>query len=878
MGTVAAWPLVGREPELAAVAALMDHDAGGVLLAGPPGVGKTRLATECLALAEQRGWATAQVRANRGAATIPFGAFAPLLPVTVPSPDGRTEALRRATAAVVTAAGDGRLMLLVDDAQELDDASSALLHLLATSPLVFPVVTVRSGEPAPEPVTALWKDELLARIDVPELAFEDCARLVTQVLGGEVDGGTLRALWSTSGGNALFLRELVVGARDAGALQDTGGLWRLRGALSPSTRLGEVVGLRLGSLGDAERQTLEVVSVGEPVSLADLTELATAEAIDELERRGLLEVVSERRRHYVRMAHPLYAEVVRAGLPALRRQEISRALADMIESRGPHRREDALRVAMWRLDGGGADHHELMLEGAHQARFAFDFVLAERLARAAWELEPSAAVGHVFGETLDMLGRHDEAEDVLCVAEAAVENDHDRTIVALARSSNLFRGLGRAADADAVVRAAEQAVTDESLRDELLAQHATHMLFEGRLDETFALSDPLLARGSENRAFVQGALPGATARALAGRTEEAIVIADRAFEARVALGDQVQMAGPGVYLVARALALLEAGRFGEAESNAQLGYDGAAELQMLDGQAWFAVILGRIALHQGRPVTSARWFREAALIYGELNHPAARWGHGGLAHALALVGDLEGAEAALADLDAEPPTPIRMMDPDIERGRAWFLAQRGETSLARSVLHGAADSAAVGGAHALEAAALHDLARLGGVDQAGERLRALAEIVDGALMDARVVHVDALAASDAERFEDASVRFEAIGASLLAAESAAAAAALHQRNGLARRASEAGNRTARLAASCEGARTPALVAGAQSTPLTRREREVAELAARGASSREIAEKLFVSSRTVENHLQRAYEKLGVRGRAELADVLDITPE
>ena len=139
MGTVAAWPLVGREPELAAVAALMDDDAGGVLLSGPAGVGKTRLATECLALAEQRGWATAQVRANRGAATIPFGAFAPLLPVTVASPDGRTEALRRATAAVVTAAGDGRLMLLVDDAHELDDASSALLHLLATSAPIFPV-------------------------------------------------------------------------------------------------------------------------------------------------------------------------------------------------------------------------------------------------------------------------------------------------------------------------------------------------------------------------------------------------------------------------------------------------------------------------------------------------------------------------------------------------------------------------------------------------------------------------------------------------------------------------------------------------------------------------------------------------------------------
>ena len=48
---------------------------------------------------------------------------------------------------------------------------------------------------------------------------------------------------------------------------------------------------------------------------------------------------------------------------------------------------------------------------------------------------------------------------------------------------------------------------------------------------------------------------------------------------------------------------------------------------------------------------------------------------------------------------------------------------------------------------------------------------------------------------------------------------------------------------------------------------------MATLAARGLTSREIAETIVVSTRTVENHLQRAYEKLGVRGRAELAAAL-----
>jgi DNA-binding NarL/FixJ family response regulator len=55
--------------------------------------------------------------------------------------------------------------------------------------------------------------------------------------------------------------------------------------------------------------------------------------------------------------------------------------------------------------------------------------------------------------------------------------------------------------------------------------------------------------------------------------------------------------------------------------------------------------------------------------------------------------------------------------------------------------------------------------------------------------------------------------------------------------------------------------------------LSRREREVATLAARGLSSRDIAARLFLSTRTVDNHLQRAYQKLGVDSRTALRDVL-----
>jgi DNA-binding NarL/FixJ family response regulator len=114
--------------------------------------------------------------------------------------------------------------------------------------------------------------------------------------------------------------------------------------------------------------------------------------------------------------------------------------------------------------------------------------------------------------------------------------------------------------------------------------------------------------------------------------------------------------------------------------------------------------------------------------------------------------------------------------------------------------------------------------------------------------------------------------FEVMGAQLLAAEAAAEAAAAYRAEGrnASMRASSASAR--RLLEGCEGARTPAL-SGLAPDPLTAREREVAMLAAKGLTSAEIAQCLVLSKRTVENHVQQAYAKLGVGSRAELRSVL-----
>ena len=116
--------------------------------------------------------------------------------------------------------------------------------------------------------------------------------------------------------------------------------------------------------------------------------------------------------------------------------------------------------------------------------------------------------------------------------------------------------------------------------------------------------------------------------------------------------------------------------------------------------------------------------------------------------------------------------------------------------------------------------------------------------------------------------------FAACGMYLYAAEVAVTAVTLLRatRSSQTPRASQ---RAAELLESCQEARTPAL---AVSRPrLTARERQVARLAAIGASSKEIAEQLYLSSRTVDNHLMRVYAKLGVSGRTELAAALGILP-
>jgi DNA-binding CsgD family transcriptional regulator len=135
-------------------------------------------------------------------------------------------------------------------------------------------------------------------------------------------------------------------------------------------------------------------------------------------------------------------------------------------------------------------------------------------------------------------------------------------------------------------------------------------------------------------------------------------------------------------------------------------------------------------------------------------------------------------------------------------------------------------------------------------------------------------HARALVERDVEAQREVVDRYEALDALGLAAEAAAELADLHRARSEARLATAAQQRAAELAEQVGGLRTPVLARGSGVTPLTGREREVALLAALGRSSREIGDHLGVSTRTVDTHLARVYRKLGISGRAELADALE----
>jgi DNA-binding CsgD family transcriptional regulator len=863
------WPLVGRDEEIAVLTDLLD-DPGrpGLVIAGNPGTGKTRLALEALKKAREKGWPAMSVAATSSAASIPLGAFAPLL--SSDDPGAVTfQGLRQAAEAI--ADGD-RTMVVVDDAHHLDPASATLLHHLAMDPRVLVVATVRSRAPAPDAVVALWKDGLAIRLELGKLSHDESATLLKMALSADVDAAAAHELWVASSGNPLFLRELVRAAVAGGVLVEDNDVWMLNGRLQVPSTIEDLVGVRLGETTPPEQDALYALAFAETIGLDLLRQLHPRVDMARLEQRGLIRLDHDGRRRPVTLTHPMYGQVLRERAPGTLAVQVARLFAGAIEGHGARRREDALRVATWRLEAGGETDSALAATAAQQSYHAGDFELAERLARSALSghRTPSSA-SLLLAQLLDERGEHAGAEAWSGSIDTRSLSPEARMRSALLRSDNLFFGLGREEEAQRVLAEAERIPGISTA--EVTANRAWIELHTGQVAAALARVGSVEPASTEGRVAV--GIVKAWTLALLGDTTGALHTAEQA----ACLEDAPTYTGvsrhEGFLQLARCHANLCAGLLDEAARIAEAGLAGTIDGSPAFLRARWTTLLGGIGLERGHVATAVSWFRQAAALQHRLRQfGLLRANLAGLALAAAQAGDVPEAAATIRELDQLPATPERLFDVDALLAGAWTAAARGERSTAIEILRDTAALASEAGLVPIEARVQHDLVRLGDLKEAAARLAELSGLTDSATVDARARHAAACVSGDPEQVEVSARTLEHLGLELLAAEAFASAATGYRREGR-RRAHGCVRRAADLRRRCEKARSPAMRSENLVAPLTPREREVVTMAAGGLPSKLIAERLDIKTRTVDNLIQRAYVKLGVHSRDEASEELKL---
>jgi DNA-binding CsgD family transcriptional regulator len=868
------WPLVGRDDELADLRSLLSASGGprGVAVFGDPGVGKTRLVSEAVETRRQVGVAVEWVRATEAAREIPLGSFAHLLS---PGDEAhqRDDLLHLALARLHQRSEGHGFLLAVDDAHLLDEVSVALLHVAVTQGPTQVLLSVRTGEPLPLGLVGLWKDELLARLDVAPLSRDATEELVLAVLGPGVPASLLDRIWRLSRGNALFVRELVTAALER---HESGSTGRIVLPEGPRERLGELVEERLRLLEPPWRAALEIVAVGEQVPLDAAERLAEPEHVEALERRGLVEVTDADPVALVQVAHPLYGEVLAASLPRLRRRAVLRDLVGAVEDLDHF---DRLRLATWRLESGDPGDPEQLLLLAREALGRLDHRLAERLAVAAGGVERADA-GLVVAEALSGQGRIDDAQEVL--AQLHPTDPELVARVAMARASDLFLYLDRSGEAIEVLRAADVELEGHpAWQAECRSVLAQMYMFSMRLAEAGALADDLLATPDlPEPARVRAVSVAVTARGAGGRLDEALRLLDDDLHAAARRHRREVPYGDVQLRMARFQTVYWAGRVRELDdyTAANLGLDidhpPPSLLGILAGFRGGALLVrgrARAALvelqRSSRTLSESDWFGQRPLA------EAMR------ARAAVFAGELDIADDAIAAADiafaADTLRGARTL-PYIELSRCWLLAAQGSMAEAAQRCLALA-SALEHTAKPLAVEVLHAAVRLGRAADAVEAMERLGDAVDGPFVGVAVRHTRALARSDPDQLAGVAADFEELGADLLAAEAHRSAANSYRRQGRGASASIASRQVDELLRRCDQPTSPGLEPAARAgEELTRREREVAVLAARGRTSPEIAEALYLSVRTVDTHLHRVYRKLMIEGRHELAEALGIS--
>ena len=866
--------LTGRDNELAALRRALGGagNYAGVVIAGPAGVGKTRLARELVGVAAGNGTRTKWVSATASARPIPLGAFAITLG------DAATEAapsVRRVINALV-AQRQGRTLIGVDDAHLLDGFSAHVVHQLAQTREARLVVTVRTGTGEPDAVTALWKDKLLYRLDLEPLSATATREVVEQILEGPVDARSAQRFWRLTGGNALFIQQLVKDQVAAGRIRRVAGVWLWDdGDVAVSQSMSDLVGNRLDQLPPEQALILDALSLCEPLDLDVLLELVSREDLENAERMNLVRVERTGRRLLARFAHPLFGELRRTAAGEMYRSKLRGWLARLLAEHAPAGDTDPQRTvvrAQLALDSDLPPDPQLFLDAGEHAMRMLDIDLAERFADAAAAGDPAAAARLQAHCILATRGG-EQADEFLASLHPA--DDAERRVWALMRAVNMIWVLGRPAAAETIL--AELGTEHESGAEKAarLAVEACVDVVNARCADAEEKARAAIESGtlSDLNAFMAALALVMSAGAL-GHTAEVIPLAYEAIERATGSYETAPMRFwfGGVYLRACRLngLLDECQRATTVLSELARDAPGRpyANLVFLQGHA---------ALLRGELGASVRLLHEAlasAERHGVATlRPACYFA---LTEAYAKLGDGDAAAQTLAKARAVVPADYLFMQSAFALAAGWAKAAAGALTDAVDTVLAEAAVARERGQPTHELACLQAAAQWDAGDRiaaVAARARELAGELDLPLARAVAAHADSLNRGDGEALLDVVEEYRRGGDRCTAADAAAQAAVLLTAAQARSRGRYAASIAAQLAAECGGLCTPATRSPVSPTPLTGRQREVAELAAVGLSNKEIADRLYTSVRTVEGHVLHACQRVGASSREELAAIM-----
>ncbi len=933
-------PLVGRERELGvlheALGAALAGRGGLVLIGGEAGIGKTALAEAALAEAADQGALVLIGRCYDLAETPPYGPWAealerapldmglPDLPAVLLPPERGGDAvtsqgaiLPGARAYLAALAAHRPLVLLLEDLRWADLASLDLLRFVARGLAELPLLilaTYRADEVADEhPLAALvptlMREARAERLDLRPL---DEAAIDTLVAGRypllHTDRGRLvRYLAARTGGNALFLAEVLRTLESEGVLRRESGGWAVGdlAAVPVPVLLRRVLGGRVARLGPETRRLLTVAAtIGQVVPLATwaaVGEVAEDDLLDHAARASDARLVAIGTED-VRFAHALIREVLYAGAPPARRRKLHRRIADYLLAQA---RPDPDAVAYHLRQAGDPRAAEWLTIAGARAERAYAWLTAAERYEAALALLDAA--GGMPGEravllaTIAQLRRYADVQRAIGqMGEAArlAAEVGDRALAASCRfdqghlrclAHDLSPGLAQMEAALPALEALPEAERQRLPTLRILRVTPGERHHRGALVIQLAGAGRL-AEARSHGAGMLARLPGTTGRGLLGLgLMHALLgqptLARRAYaDARArfrAAGEHVEVHRTFGYEITsvawpyyadqpaawRALvAEAEQVMARAVEAQPTLVPRGVARAFLLLCGAWgephllYGWVRGTLARYQGD--SALAWAQiERALPWGATTEPGAV----DLVDALAL----QRLASALA-LDAGNLPTGRAWLECHDRWRAWsgavlgrsegalswahFHRAAGDLAAAREAARRALDHAADPRQPLVLLAALRLLGELattaGCYAEAGTHLEESLALADAC----EAPYERALTLLALAELRHSEGRCEEAGMPL--AEARAICAPLDARPTLARIAAFAAQ--------------PAAPPPASPRPdgLSRREAEVLGLLAAGRSNHQIAQALCLSPRTVQRHVANAYLKIGAHNKAE----------